>query len=111
MEKAFALEDRFHINEGKTAVYHTLDTRVVFVIFLKKMDWLNRDKEEVVRCGSCRGFIFPRGIVRARGKDYKHICNSKGGPRPALETEGKRSDGEKEVSDDRIDGTGVGSSL
>ncbi len=47
MEKAFALIDHFHINEGKTAIYHTLDERVAFIVFLKKPDWPNREKEEV----------------------------------------------------------------
>jgi len=104
MEKAFALEDHFHINEGKTAVYHTLDERVVFIIFLKKADWPNREKEEVFRCPVCKGFIFPRGIIRARGKDYKDTC--KGSPWPASEAERGRLAEKKEVSNG-INGNGI----
>ncbi len=105
MEKTFALKDHFHPNEGKIALYHTFDDRVVFIVFLKKPDWPNREKEEVFRCPTCKGFIFPRGIIRARGKDYKHIC--RGGPRSALEAERGRPAEEKEVFNDRIDGNGV----
>ncbi len=100
MEKAFAMADHFHINEGKTAVYHTLDERVVYVIFLKKTDWAEREKQEVFRCPFCRGFVFPKQVVRSRGNDYKHICK---GPKeigiaPARGTFPQ----DKEVSDENI---------
>jgi len=101
MEKAFALSDHHFPDEGRTAIYNTLDHRVVMVIFLKKADWPNREKEEVFRCPACKGFIFSRTTIRSRGKDYKHFC--KGIP-VARAIQGE----EKEASNDT--GTGIDAS-
>lgn len=47
MEKTFAVKDH-HPDEGKVAVYNTLDERVVHIIFVGKTDWPLREKQEVL---------------------------------------------------------------
>ncbi len=72
MEKTFALKDH-HPNDGKVAVFNTFDERVVYLIFLNKVDWPDREKEEVMRCPRCKSFVFSKSISRSRG--WGHICS------------------------------------
>ena len=74
MEKTFALADH-HPPEGigKLAVFNTFDTRVSYLIFINKVDWPDREKEEVFRCPRCKSFVFSKSISRARG--WGHLCS------------------------------------
>ena len=74
MDKTFALADH-HPPEGigKLAVFNTFDERAVYLIFLNKVDWPDREKEEVFRCPRCKSFVFSKSISRSRG--WEHICS------------------------------------
>ncbi len=80
MEKAFILKDT-HFAHNKIARYNTLDRRVDYVSFFKKIDWPNRVKEEVMRCLRCKSFILPR-----ESKNHRAICKER--PKEAANVEG-----------------------
>jgi len=74
MERIFALKDHHPLEGlGKVAVFNTFDERVSYLIFISKVDWPDREKEEVFRCPRCKSFVFSRSIARARG--WGHICS------------------------------------
>lgn len=79
MEKTFILKDT-HFAHNNIARYNTLDRRVDYVIFLKKIDWPNRVKEEVMKCGKCRSFILPR-----ESKNHRMICKERPKETPNVE--------------------------
>jgi hypothetical protein len=62
IEKVFAIQDH-HVNGSDLILYHTLDRRVVHLVFLKPVDWPNRAKEEVFKCLKCKSFVLPREKV------------------------------------------------
>jgi hypothetical protein len=70
MEKVFALKDS-HI-KGVIGRYNTLHERVELIFLNKKVEWLNRGKEEVFRCERCKGFILPKD-----SKAHKAICRER----------------------------------
>jgi DNA-directed RNA polymerase subunit RPC12/RpoP len=71
MEKAFCIKDT-HFSHNSIARYITLDRRVDYVIFLKKTDWPNRVKEEVLRCPNCKSFVLPKEKV-----GHKMVCKER----------------------------------
>lgn len=71
MEKAFILKG-VHLPSNHVARYFTLDKDVEFVIFLRKVEWPKRIKEECFRCERCRCYIKPKEPKVQKEDGYYH---------------------------------------